>query len=500
MMNLIDFVVESTTKYVADLPKNQRKEYGQFFTSKETAIFMASLFELPKNQKEISILDPGAGTGILSTALIDRLQSVKSIETINLVCYENDPKVRDVLKTNLEWVCCHSSKTIRYKVINENYILDQKVAYSKKDNCDSSSEKYDFIIGNPPYRKIKSDSPEALAMPDICYGAPNLYFLFTSMSVFNLKPDHELVFIIPRSWTSGAYFKKFREKLLRQCVIQHIHMFIQRNAVFDKEDVLQETIIIKIRKSQNKPLAVKISTTLGNKDFAQKTLFDAPYATVANSKNSYIYLPINSNEVSILNTLNHWSHTLPTIGLKMRTGLTVDFRKKELLKEYEDSHSVPLFYPYHIRDGKINFPIGKGREYIGTNEMSLLQKNTNYLFVKRFTSKEERRRLQCGIYLASDFPSYSKISTENKLNFICGTKDLSENIVFGLYVLFNSTLYDLYYRILNGSTQVNSTEFNTIPVPSIEIIESLGNELMKKNDLSEAMCNEILRSFIHDEN
>ena len=65
------------------------------------------------------------------------------------------------------------------------------------------------IIYNPSYMKIAKDAPEAKAMPDICYGAPNLYFLFAAMGMFDLCPNGELVYIIPRSWTSGAYFKKF---------------------------------------------------------------------------------------------------------------------------------------------------------------------------------------------------------------------------------------------------------------------------------------------------
>ena len=65
-------------------------------------------------------------------------------------------------------------------------------------------------------------------------------------------------------------------------------------------------------------------------------------------------------------------------------------------------------------------------------------------------------------------PEYSQISTQNKINFIDGMRDLSECVVYGLYVLFNSTLYDCYYRILNGSTQVNSTEVNSMPVPSMD--------------------------------
>lgn len=101
--------------------------------------------------------------------------------------------------------------------------------------------KYDFVIGNPPYMKIPKDAPEATAMPEVCYGAPNLYFIFASMGLFNLCEDGEMVYIIPRSWTSGAYFKRFREYFLTAGKLEHIHLFVSRSKVFDKESVLQET-------------------------------------------------------------------------------------------------------------------------------------------------------------------------------------------------------------------------------------------------------------------
>ena len=78
-------------------------------------------------------------------------------------------------------------------------------------------------------------------------------------------------------------------------------------------------------------------------------------------------------------------------------------------------------------------------------------------------------------------------------------KELSEYIVYGLYVLFNSTLYDSYYRILNGSTQVNSTEINSMPVPSLTTIGELGKLLIASYDTSEQSCDEILRSYIYDQ-
>ncbi|HHJ6901035.1 TPA: DNA methyltransferase, partial [Streptococcus pyogenes] len=49
---------------------------------------------------------------------------------------------------------------------------------------------------------------------------------------------------------------------------------------------------------------------------------------------------------------------------------------------------------------------------------------------------------------------------------------------FGLFVIFSSNYYDKYYRILNGSTQVNATEVNDMPIPSESILKQLGLECM----------------------
>lgn len=493
---MIDLAVEATNEYIDCMPKNQRKKYGQFFTSKETAVFMAELFEIPKGKQELSILDPGAGSGILSVALLERLQKYPEIKKIQLVCYENDTNVVGVLHSNLAMARKDSTKEIQYNIIAENYILNQEIDYNHMLGAVKNPEKFDLIIGNPPYMKVSKNAPEALAMQDVCYGAPNMYFLFASMSLFNLKKDGEMVYIIPRSWTSGAYFKQFRSKFFAESVLTHIHLFVSRDKVFEKESVLQETIIIKAKRTKIKPEKIVITTTRTNSDFDKKTVFEAPYDTVVNNETSYVYLPTNEDEIKILEILNKWTDTLPSLGLKMKTGLTVDFRNREVLRSNEEKGAVPLFYSQHIQNGRVIFPVGKENEYIVTTQKGLLQKNKNYLFVKRFTAKEEHRRLQCGVYLAEEYAEYAMISTQNKINFIEGVCDLSDCMVYGLYVLFNSTLYDCYYRILNGSTQVNSTEVNSMPVPPFNVIEAMGKKLIAANDMSELTCDNILREYI----
>lgn len=492
---MLEKIIEKTNQYIEAMPKKERKKYGQFFTSMETARYMADLFTIPK-QKTITVLDAGAGSGILACAMVERLETVEEIKEICVTCYETDENVLPLLEENLLYVQNKSTKKVDIKIVTENYITSQYLDFNHMLGGDEEPQKYDLVIGNPPYMKISKAAPEATAMPSVCYGAPNMYFLFASMSLFNLKNNAEMVYIIPRSWTSGAYFKRFREYFLSEGKLVHIHLFGSRNKVFDKEEVLQETIIVKIRKTKIQPETVTITSTNTNKDFNQCTTLVVPYDIVVSGDELYVYLVTNEEEVSVLKKLHQWNKTLPEIGLKMKTGLTVDFRNRDILRNTEEEGAVPLFYSQHIKEGEVHFPIQKEHEYVVTDQKGLMQDNHNYLFVKRFTAKEESRRLQCGVYLAKNFPQYSKISTQNKINFIDGLlTNMSECLVYGLYVLFNSTIYDKYYRILNGSTQVNSTEINAMPVPDIDVIQEMGKKMMKSKDMSEENCNMILEEY-----
>ena len=493
---MLDCIIERTNKYIDDMPKKERKKYGQFFTSKETARFMAQLYNIPDNKSKVSILDAGAGSGILACALLERLEKMVSVQTIELTCYENDDNILGLLKENLYTCQANSKKDIHIHIITDNYITSQYLDFNHMLGGNPEPKKYDFVIGNPPYMKIPKDAPEAKAMPEVCYGAPNLYFIFAAMGLFNLDNEGQMVYIIPRSWTSGAYFKRFRQYFLTEGKLEHIHLFVSRNKVFDKEDVLQETIIIKVEKTKQIPEKITITSSQSNNDFDNLTSLTVPYSLVVSGDDYYVYLVTDEKEVSVLERLHTFDKTLPDIGLKMKTGLTVDFRNREILRDDAEEGAIPLFYSQHIKHGQVQFPIQKEHEYVVTDQKGLMQDNRNYLFVKRFTAKEERRRLQCGVYLSKNYPQYKKISTQNKINFIDGLiTEMSECLVYGLYVIFNSTLYDEYYRILNGSTQVNSTEINAMPVPDLESIQEMGRILMRSKEMSESNCDMILEGY-----
>ena len=469
---------------MASVPKSIRKKYGQFFTNVTTAKFMAALFDFDLSKSKLCILDAGAGSGILSVAVIDKLINDGYKGEIHLTCYETDEQVLSLLKINLDLI--KSKYGIHYEIIQANYITSQ--TFENSTLFDDENKVYDYIIGNPPYLKISKDANEAKIMSNVCYGAPNLYFLFWAMGIHNLKYGAELVYIVPRSWTSGAYFKQFRQYLFANCVITDMHLFESRDKVFDGESVLQETIVVKVKKTTKRPKFINI-TSSSTSTFEDVVKFSAPYGTIV-AQNQFVYLVTNEKDVKVLNQINHFDTTLPDINMRMQTGIIVDFRTREVLRNQLEDNSYPLFYSQHIKGGRVIWPLGKEGEVIKTDRKGYLQENSDFLMVKRFTSKEEERRLQCGIYLKKKYSQFPYISTQNKINFI---KCDSPCVTYGLYVLLNSSLYDDYYRILNGSTQVNSTEIHHMP--ERRIIEEMGRELMHK-ELSVENCNKILNKWI----
>ncbi|MEG1312539.1 MAG: Eco57I restriction-modification methylase domain-containing protein [Romboutsia sp.] len=491
---MINQIEKNTLEFQKKVSKKERKAKAQFFTTLSIAQYMSSITNKYNDKDIINLLDCGAGTGILACSLIDKLIQEGFRGQINIDLYENDPKVVEVLIDNIN-IYKLKYENLNVNIFQENFVLANKEKWENKE----FKGEYDIIIANPPYKKLTKSAEESIAMQSVVYGQPNIYFLFMAMAVQLLKLEGEMIFITPRSFTSGAYFKAFRNYFLDNINLTNIHIFNSRNDVFKGEEVLQETIITRsVKRLNNKSNLINITVSEGADFESSKKIIADCNDLVTNCDNRFILLPSSDEEVDILNTISQYKNNLISLGFKLKTGKVVDFRATDYLVN-EANGAVPLFWADNFINNKIvNVDNENNLRYVISNDKSknILQENKDYILIKRFTSKEESRRIQAAIYNKKDF-NFDKIGIENHVNFIEKSDGLmTKEEQYGLFCIFNSTILDKYYRIVNGNTQVNATEFNAIPLPDINTIINLGKRLIESSNLDTVNCDLIVSKYL----
>ncbi|HEV7221965.1 MAG TPA: hypothetical protein VGN42_04640, partial [Pirellulales bacterium] len=148
-----------------------------------------------------------------------------------------------------------------------------------------------------------------------------------------------------------------------------------------------------------------------------------------------------------------------------------------LLCKERTKNTAPLLWMHNVRPFTTRFPRNNGKPthiLVNAQSQRLLLPAKRYVLLKRFTSKEERRRLVAGIMEAED--SYSSfVGLENHLNYVYRRgAELSKHEAFGIAAFFNSALVDRYFRAVSGSTQVNASEIRAMPVPELDVVRQIG--------------------------
>jgi adenine-specific DNA-methyltransferase len=105
-------------------------------------------------------------------------------------------------------------------------------------------KRFTHAILNPPYKKINSMSRHRLLLRQVGIETVNLYSAFVALTIELMQPGGHIVAIIPRSFCNGPYYRPFREIILSNTAIKHMHLFGARDRAFKDDGVLQENIII----------------------------------------------------------------------------------------------------------------------------------------------------------------------------------------------------------------------------------------------------------------
>jgi adenine-specific DNA-methyltransferase len=121
--------------------------------------------------------------------------------------------------------------------------------------------------------------------------------------------------------------------------------------------------------------------------------------------------------------------------------------------------------------------------------------NKNYIFLRRFSAKDDKSRLVAAPYFVG-ISQAEFIGVENHLNYIYRPQGhLARNEILGLAALLNSKLFETYFRNFNGNINVSATELREMPLPPLEDIKEIGNQIILTNNFSPSVVDELVNDY-----
>ncbi len=484
--------LEQTRLRVSRNTKVEKKsQLGQFFTPARTAKFMAELFS-PSGGGKCCLLDAGAGIGSLSSAFLDRyMLNEQNFDEIRLTAFELDDTIYTELNKTL---ASYTNKIpLSYDIYGGDFI---EAAVNK---IQLGQAEFTHAILNPPYKKINSSSTHRLLLRKVGIETVNLYSAFVGLALLLTAPGGQIVAIIPRSFCNGPYYRPFRDFILKHAAIRHIHLFKSRNQTFKDDEVLQENVIIRLeRNSQQESVTISSST---DDTFTDLVTHEHPFDRIVfpSDAERFIHVPTSPKKNSIeLSPAIRYS--LSDLGLNVSTGPVVDFRLKTHLRSMPGPGTVPLLYPSHFSNYGTLWPIE------GIKKPNAIEYNTEtekwlypsgfYCVVRRFSSKEEKRRIVAGVVNPSAFGNAPMLGFENHLNLFHENKfGLPQALAHGLAVYLSSTAIDENFRRFNGHTQVNATDLKLLKYPIRDTLIKLGEWAIQQEKLTQVMIDSKLETL-----
>jgi len=468
------------------LDPRRRVLMGQFLTSASVATFMARMIECQK--PIVRFLDPGAGMGSLSAAFVAEMcRRPLRPDVIALTAYEIDPMLIGYLQVTLDLcrrVCEDAGIQFEGRIVGDDFLEIGASTLAGDLFAVGEHERFDCAVLNPPYRKIRTESRERKLLRAIGLETTNLYTGFLAVTARLLAPGGEMVAITPRSFCNGPYFEPFRRFFLRQMRFRQVHVFDTRDRAFAADEVLQENIVFRAVRTKAPSGDVVVSSSLdpSESNLRIRTVNHDDLVRLGDP-HAFIHIVPDKDGDPIRQQIGSLDASLADLGLTVSTGRVVDFRAKDLLRAHPGQNTVPLIYPCHLRDGFVEWPNGSTRKpnalALGPRADDLLVPAGYYILVKRFTAKEERRRVVAAVYDPTRVPA-ERVAFENHLNYYHnrGT-GLPVTVAKGLAAFLNSTLVDVYFRQFSGHTQVNATDLRSLRYPGWDSLLALGRRIGK---------------------
>lgn len=436
-----------------------KKKYGKFYTPKNYASFLVKLilktYLKESGSKEIKILDPACGDGIFLDEIIDNISiyfEKTGINKVSLFGIDIDKEAIEIAKINLNK---KRNDKINLNLINTDAILEQSELLDSTTITRIFTQKYDIIIGNPPWVSIKGKYREDLySAKQLKYilerypcdkYRPNTAEIFIWRSFELLKDGGFLAFIVPDRIFKNSQFSKLRKEIFYKYKLE----YLITNVPF--KYVNSDNIIFIIRKIiPDKNHKIKIKSFDSNKwmNIPKEDFFDEGFScNFLEKKNVNIIKKIES---------------LPNVK-KLKeyfyTGVGFICNKNKITTEQVNSKQSPIVLGRDIGKNRINnvryFDFNKKNLLGGTQNIDILSKRPKILLRKTGSS----------LIPVIDTKGYLP---EQSLYFIF-PRNNDQNELYFLNRLLNSNILKFYYLAkaitnIDSIPQLKKADLDNFPI------------------------------------
>lgn len=462
------------TTYTLMIPDDYRKRYGVYYTP---PLVVERLLDQVEDAgidwAEAKILDPACGGGAFLAPVVSRMaeslselsaeQRLKKIEE-QVVGIEIDPFSAWMSQALIEFVLLEDIRKVG-RPLNALVRVEDSLEVDL-----TSLNKFDLVIGNPPYGRISLSPVARKKWERSLYGHANLYGLFSDLSVRVAKTNGVIALVTPTSFLGGQYFRALRKLFREEAPPVSIDFVSSRAGVF--ADVLQETLLaVYIKQPVERAVDISLITVEETSEIVVESIGESHLPPAQSLP--WIF-PRKASQAPFAEVGSSMTTTLETLGYTVSTGPLVWNRHKEQLSARQKKGVVPLIWAESVLSsgGVFDFR-ATGRNHVPWYEPkkgkdpNLVKQSC--ILLQRTTSLEQPRRL-----IAAELPqsfinaSGGAVAVENHLNMIKAMDVKSVIPQRVIVALLNSETVDQVFRCISGSTAVSAYELKSMPLPSFD--------------------------------
>ena len=463
-----------TGLYTALLAPRERSTFGAFYTPPALANRLLKLAEEQGiDWSTAKVLDPASGGSAFLLPVVERMiaalgvaEPVFALRQIgSRVCgIELDPYAAGFGQNAIELLLADvtsAAGTPAPVIVRVADTLEMPV-----------SVKYDLVIGNPPYGRVKLTAEQRVRYARGLYGHANLFGVFTDIAIRWTRRGGTIALLTPTSFLSGHYYSALRTLIAAEAPPQAIDFVQARSGVF--EDVLQETLLAAYRRGA-KAGRVQVHYVELSSDSETRVTRNGTIGLPAQRSQPWL-APREPAHSPLIAVAELMPCRLADWGYSVSTGPLVWNRFRKQLRQSQTRGAYPLIWAEAVTaDGRFAFRADR-RDHApffkpGPGDAWLLVDRPCVL-VQRTTAKEQARRLIAAALPAAFIAAHGGVVVENHLNMV--RADGAARVTAAtVAVVLNSEVVDRLFRCINGSVAVSAFELEAIPLPAPDAMRAI---------------------------